>query len=129
MYSTPRDYARFLVGLMKRQGVDKNLAAERMRVQTDRKAELCPPRSPGICADEAGMGLGWEVFRFGDRTYLMHTGMDKGTFTLGYFEASTGSGTVVFTNSSNGPQAVLPILDAIGRDREFVELLRRLAGQ
>ena len=129
MYSTPHDHARLLVGLMKRQGIDKALAAEGMRVQTDRKAELCPPQSPRICADEAGMGLGGEVFRFGERTYLMHTGMDQGTFTLGYFEPSTGSGTAIFTNSSNGPQAVLPILDAIGRDREFVDFLRLLAGQ
>lgn len=129
VHSTPRDYARFMIGLMKRQGVDTTIAAERARVQTDRKAELCPPERTGVCADDVGFGLGWEVFRFGERTYLMHTGMDQGTFTLGYFEASTGSGTIIFTNSSNGPQAVLPILDAIGRDQEFVEFLRRLAGQ
>ena len=47
--------------------------------------------------------------------------------TLTY--SSSGSGTIIFTNSSHGPQAVLPILDAIDRDREFVELLRKLAAQ
>ena len=118
-----------MIGLMKRQGVDARLAAERARIQSDRKDELCPPPRANTCADEAGFGLGWEVFRFGERTYLMHTGMDKGTFTLGYIELSTGSGTVIFTNSSHGAQSALPILDAIGRDREFVELLRTLAEQ
>ncbi len=127
VYSTPRDYARFMIGLMKRDGIDAPLAAERIRIQTDRKTELCPPQVK-TCADEAGFGLGWEVFRFGERTYLMHTGMDQGTFTLGYYEPSTGSGTIIFTNSSNGPQAVLPILDGIGADLEFVGFLRQLAG-
>ena len=127
MHSTPRDYARFMIGVMRRQGVDANLAAERIRIHSEREDELCPPPRAQACADEAGFGLGWEVFRFGERTYLMHTGMDKGTFTLGYIELSTGSGTVIFTNSSNGPQSVLPILDAIGRDREFVDFLRLLA--
>ena len=128
VHSTPRDYARFMIGVMNRQGVDANLAAERIRIHSEREDELCPPPRAQACADEAGFGLGWEVFRFGERTYLMHTGMDKGTFTLGYIELSTGSGTVIFTNSSNGPQSVLPILDAIGRDREFVDFLRLLAG-
>ncbi len=127
-HSTPRDYARFMIGVMKRQGVDAGLAAERARIQSDRKGELCPAPRAKTCAEEAGFGLGWEVFRFGDRTYLMHTGMDTGTFTLGYLELSTGSGTVIFTNSSHGAQSVLPILDAIGRDREFVDFLRLLAG-
>lgn len=128
LYSTPRDYARFLIGLMRQDGIDDALAAERIRIQTDRKATLCPPTQVKTCADEAGMGLGWEVFRFGEDRFLMHTGADEGTFTLGYFNPATGSGTVIFTNSSNGAQAVLPILDAIGQDREFVEFLRMLAG-
>lgn len=128
MHSTPRDYARFMIGVVKRQGIDATLAAERIRIHSDREDELCPPPRAQACADEAGFGLGWEVFRFGERTYLMHTGMDKGTFTLGYIELSTGSGTVIFTNSSNGAQSVLPILDAIGRDTEFVDFLRLLAG-
>ena len=128
VWSTPRDYARFLVSLMRRQRVPASLVAERMRIQTDRKAELCASPKVTHCPDEAGIGLGWEVFRFGTHRYLMHTGMDAGTFTLGYFSPDTGRGTVIFTNSSHGPQAVLPILDAIGEDREFVEFLRALAG-
>ena len=127
-YSTPRDYARFVAALMRGQGLPKALVEERLRVQTDRMAELCAPPKATQCPDEAGIGLGWEVYRFGKRRYLMHTGMDEGTFTLGYFSPDTGRGTVIFTNSSHGPKAVLPILDAIGEDREFVEFLRILAG-
>lgn len=128
VWSTPRDYARFLIALMRRQGMPASLAEERMRIQTDRRTELCASPRVTRCPDDAGFGLGWEVFRFGKRRYLMHTGMDAGTFTLGYFSPDTGRGTVIFTNSRHGPQAVLPILDAIGEDRKFVAFLRALAG-
>ncbi len=128
VFSTPRDYARFVIGLIERQGVDAALASERSRIQTDRRAELCAPPRDATCPDEVGFGLGWEAFRFGEQRYLMHTGMDEGTFTLGYFSPDTRSGTLIFTNSSNGPQAVLPILDAIGEDKAFVAWLRQFAG-
>lgn len=128
VFSTPQDYARFVIGLIDRQGVDTALADERARIQTDRRAELCAAPREATCPDEVGFGLGWETFRFGEHRYLMHTGMDEGTFTLGYFSPDTRSGTLIFTNSSNGPQAVLPILDAIGEDTDFVEWLRQFAG-
>lgn len=128
LYSTPADYARFMVSLHARQGVDESLAMERARIQVSRQAELCTPARASGCPLDVGFGLGWEVFRFRDNTYLMHTGMDDGTFSLGYFSPTTGSGTIIFTSSQNGAQLVLPILDEIGEDKDFVEFLRRLAG-
>ncbi len=128
VFSTPRDYARFLIGLVERQGIDAATAAERVRIQTDRRAELCAPPREATCPDEVGFGLGWESFLIEGRRYLMHTGMDEGTFTLGYVSPDAREGTVIFTNSRNGPQAVLPILDAIGRDPAFVDWLRTFAG-
>lgn len=127
IYSTAADYAKFIVSLIQHEGIDDALAGERQRIQTDRKTELCPPTRQIVCPDGVGMGLGWEVFQFGTETLLMHTGMDNGVFTLGYFNPGTRSGTVIFTNSANGPQIVLPILDLIGRDPEFVAFLRELA--
>jgi len=58
----------------------------------------------------------------------MHTGMDEGVFTLAYVNLAHGNGTVLFTNSANGPQIVLPLLERIGEDRAFVAFLRRTAG-
>ncbi len=128
VFSTPRDYARFLIGLIERQSIDDAIAGERVRIQTDRRAELCAPPREATCPDEVGFGLGWESFLIDGRRYLMHTGMDEGTFTLGYVSPDAREGTVIFTNSRNGPQAVLPILDAIGRDPAFVDWLRTFAG-
>ncbi|WP_052108092.1 serine hydrolase [Aerolutibacter daejeonensis] len=127
LYTTPADYAKFIVSLIRHEGVDEAIANERKRIHTDRTAELCPPARKAVCPEAAGFGLGWEVFRFDDATYLMHTGMDNGVFTLGYFDPESGSGTVIFTNSANGPQVVLPILDVIGRDEKLVAFLREIA--
>lgn len=126
VYSTPSDYATFLVGVMHGDGVTPALAAERARVQASRMRELCPTPAAD-CPSDAGFGLGWEVYRYGESRVLMHTGMDDGVFTLAYFGPGRGSGLVLFTNGANGPQLVMPILDRLARDRDFVETLRRQA--
>lgn len=128
VFSTARDYARFLVALMQEQALTPALAGERARIQSDRRADFCKPPVEHDCPQEMGFGLGWESFLIDGRRYLLHTGMDEGTFTLAYFSPDSGNGTVIFTNSSNGPQAVLPLLDLIGKEAAFVALLRRMAG-
>ncbi|HEU4663197.1 MAG TPA: serine hydrolase [Dokdonella sp.] len=126
VYSTPSDYAAFIVAVMHGDGVTPALAAERARVQASRMRELCPAPAPD-CPSDAGFGLGWEVYRYGEARVLMHTGMDDGVFTLAYFSPDRGSGLVLFTNGANGPQLVMPILGRLGRDRDFVATLRRQA--
>lgn len=128
VFSTPRDYARFLIALMQGQALTPALLAERVRIQSDQRAEFCAPPRKGDCPQEMGFGLGWQSFLIDGRRYLMHTGKDDGTFTLAYFSPDSGDGTVIFTNSSNGAQTVLPILDLIGKDAGFVALLRQMAG-
>ena len=55
-------------------------------VLTDRKAELCVGKLAKVCPDEVGFGPGWEVVKTHGKTFLMHTGLDEGVFTLGYFD-------------------------------------------
>ena len=124
LYTTPADYARFLLSLMAHQGVDAVLADERARIQASRLDTLCPPPRDPACPRDAGFGLGWEVYAFAHDTYLMHTGMDDGTFAIGYYNPGTRSATVIFTPSQNGVQLVFPILDAIGEDAAMVDFLR-----
>lgn len=128
VYTTPTDYAKFIVRVMHEDGVSSAIAKEQRRIQASRKADECPDASAKTCPDDLGFGLGWEVLRFHDATYLMHTGKDDGVFTLGYFNATTRDATIIFTNGENGANLVLPILDRIGRDRELVEWLRSKAG-
>ncbi len=87
---------------------------------------MCPPSRQATCPEAVGIGLSWEVYRFGEETFLMHTGVDNGVFTFGYFNPESGGGTVIFTNSANGAQMVLPVLDLVARDPKFVAFLREL---
>jgi CubicO group peptidase (beta-lactamase class C family) len=128
LYTTPTDYAKFMLSVLGKEGVTPAVAAERSRIQISRKRDECAKLKPEICPDDLGFGLGWEVFRFRDATYLMHTGKDDGLFTLGYLDITHGSGTIIFTSGENGASLVLPILDDIGAEREFVDLLRAQGG-
>ena len=124
LISTPRDYARFVVGMLQKRGVTPDLYLEREKLQTDRRTQTCLGDEPG-CAAEDGFGLGWETFLIGGRRFLMHTGMDDGTFTFVYLEPKNGTGLVMFTNSTNGWMAVLPVLELTGADPGFIDHLRR----
>lgn len=126
VYSTPRDYARFMIALMNDQGLTPALARERRTIQLDRRDAVCEGGRARTCPTAVGPGLGWDVTRFGDRTFMMHTGADRGEFTFGYFSPTTREGVVIFTNSARGGVAVLPILDLLGVDADF---LRYLHGQ
>ncbi len=127
-YSTPSDYALFVTNVMQELLSSSPLSKERAMVQTDRKPETCKSLPQRLCPDAIGMTLGWELYVIGSVRYFMHTGADDGTFTFAYFSPDNKSGAVIFTNSSNGAQAVLPILREIGKDRQFIELLSALPG-
>jgi len=128
LYTTPSDYAKFMLRVMREDGLSPAIAKEQRRIQASRKADECPPEKAKPCPDDLGFGLGWEIFKFADATYLMHTGKDDGVFTLGYINATKHDATVIFTNGDNGAKLVLPILDRIGIDREFVDMLRSQSG-
>lgn len=127
VFSTPGDYAQFMLGVMNGRGLSAALREQRSSVFAQRKAELCSKLAKEDCPAEAGMGLGWESFLIGGKRYLMHTGADEGTFTFGYFSPDTRSGLVIFSNSSNGARAVLALLGLLGKDRDFVDFLQRWA--
>jgi CubicO group peptidase (beta-lactamase class C family) len=126
VYSTPRDYARFMISVMNDRGLPPALARDRRTVQLDRREEVCAGGKAASCPSAVGPGLGWEVCVFGDRTFLMHTGQDSGEFTFGYFSPTTREGAIIFTNSAQGWRMVLPVLDQMGTDPDF---LRYLHGQ
>lgn len=126
VYSTPRDYARFMIALMNDQGLTPTLARERRTIHLDRHDAVCEGGKARTCPSAVGPGLGWDVTLFGERTFMMHTGADRGEFTFGYFSPTTREGVVIFTNSARGGEVVLPILDLLGVDAGF---LRYLHGQ
>lgn len=123
------DYATFPISLMRRDALTPDLIAARARVQADQLNQMCDGIPASICPESAGPALGWTLFVIGGVPYYMHTGSDTDGFSLAYWSPSTGSGTVILTNSENGNRAVLPVLDLIGANPEFVALLREQASR
>jgi CubicO group peptidase (beta-lactamase class C family) len=111
--TTIDDYARFVVSVMRDEGVDAGLAAQRMQstrnlATQEQLVELCAKAgiAGGHCRGSGGMGLGWEVLELDGRTIIDHSGSDWGVRTLAFFDPERRTGVVVFTNGDNG-QAVI----------------------
>lgn len=129
VYTTPTDYARFLQAAMSGKGLSKPVLAEQRRIQTGDKGTQCPPAIKAVCPARSGFGLGWQLFEFGVKTVMMHTGNDEGEFTLAYAIPSTGEAAVLMTNAGHGARAIVPLIDTLGMDPEFSAYLKGLASQ
>ena len=122
VYTTIGDYARFVVSVMKHQGLDAGLTLERRTPHFDNTKKECG--AVPACPDMIGPGLGWETIRVGNQVYMMHTGKDAGVSTFVYWNPDSKSGAVILTNSDNGDKIRLAVLDALAQDKPFVAMLR-----
>lgn len=129
VYTTPTDYARFLQAAMSGRGLSKDILAEQRRIQTGDKGTQCPPAIKATCPARSGFGLGWQLFEFGAKTVMMHTGNDEGEFTFAYAIPSTGEAVVIMTNAGQGAKAVIPLIDSLNMDPDFSAYLKGLASQ
>lgn len=123
VYTTPTQYASFVESLMSGESDTPSIRKLRESVLTDRKAEMCVGKMAKICPDEVGFGPGWEVIKTRGKTFLMHTGIDEGVFTLGFFDPGSRAGVILFTNSTNGPRVILPVLKMLNADPDFISYL------
>ena len=129
VYTTPTDYARFLQAAMSGKGLTKGVLAQQRQIQTGDKGTQCPPAIKAVCPARSGFGLGWQLFEFGPKTVMMHTGNDEGEFTIAYAIPSTGEAVVIMTNAGHGAKAVVPLIDTLNMDPEFSAYLKGLATQ
>jgi CubicO group peptidase (beta-lactamase class C family) len=123
VYSTPSDYSRFLIGVMNGTGLTRAIQAERSKMQVNHDFKPCTTASAIGCPDEVGFGLGWEVIKVKDKTFWMHTGRDPGVFTVGLFDPVARTGTIIFTNSENGAEVVVPLLHLLRADPVLIAFL------
>ncbi len=128
MYTTASDYARFMIAVMNRTGLSRDIAAQRESVQASTWQKNCAGAKPGGCPPELGFGLGWEVLKFPHATILWHTGADRGEFTAAFFSPQTRDGAVVLTNAKQGFSILLDVLERVGADPVFVAALRAQSG-
>lgn len=129
LLTTAADYARFVVSVMRDDGVRPALAAQRRQVQADRRDSTCAGVPAALCPDRAGFTLGWELFDIGGALYYLHTGADQDAFAFVYWSPATLGGAVILTNSPDGYRVVLPVLEAVGADATFVAMLQAQASR
>jgi CubicO group peptidase (beta-lactamase class C family) len=110
VYTTIGDYAAFLVSVMNRKGLSAEIAGQResMHVANPGTTADCDAQHVTYCPERSGMGLGWEVLEFSDEKVLLHTGGDAGEQAIAFYFAARRDGAVMFTNGSDGFQAMLP---------------------
>jgi CubicO group peptidase (beta-lactamase class C family) len=123
VYTTAQDYALLLQAVIENRGITPEVARERDRIQISLKQQLCPQVPAGLCPDELGSGLSWQILRFKDATVLMHTGHDPGLYTFAYVSPDRRSGAVILTNGENGRRIVPPILRDLDAPAAFTEVM------
>jgi CubicO group peptidase (beta-lactamase class C family) len=117
--TTIGDYAKFVVSVMRDEGLTEAIAAERAIITRDMvKPEdlekICREAGElGQCTVMAGMGLGWEVEIANGVKILDHDGSDWGVKTSAMFVPSQGVGVVVFTNGENGTQVIRNVVKVL----------------
>ena len=124
VYTTPRDYARFMLAVLRDTGLSPALAEQRSASQVSLMDIACSGKHADSCPPHVGFGLGWQLMQFRTGPVLMHTGKDEGLFTFVYLDRARRNGTVIFTNSDVGFKMVLPILELTRTDPEFLRFLR-----
>jgi CubicO group peptidase (beta-lactamase class C family) len=120
LYTTAGDYARFLVGVMSRDGLPAAYAAQRdsAHVANERANTSCDA-AKGIPCPRVGMGLGWEILQFPGETVRMHTGSDWGESTMALYFAESRDGAVILTNGANGMKVMLAAIDLLFPDSQL----------
>ena len=106
LITTAGDYARFVVSVLRGEGLTVRLAAERLRPvsgpQPDWTCEAAPVTA---CPRSLKVVLGWRRLEFADGPVFMHTGSNDrpgGERTLAYFDPGRRRGVVILTSGADG---------------------------
>jgi CubicO group peptidase (beta-lactamase class C family) len=121
LFVTTNDYAKFMIAIVKNDGLNSAIATERMRKHVEIPApSTCQPSSEKLkvigCPDITEFGLGWITYRFGERKILSNSGNDWGEFAIVYIEPATGDGMVIFVNGGNGVPVAMDAMALLDPD-------------
>lgn len=116
LHTTPLDYARFVIAVMRRTGLKSATARAMLSAQAriDESCFTCLTPGSRRISPALTWGLGWGLERTARGAAFFHWGENNAefqNFALGYGD---GDGVVVFTNSGNGfsimPEVVAAVL-------------------
>lgn len=110
IYTTVGDYAAFVAGVARGDGLSAALRAERLRPQVAMPG--CAKPVAG-CPDSIAMGLGWQVLRFGKRRLALHEGGDPGVSAIAYFDADSRDGALFFLSGEGDAPLVMRVIEVV----------------
>lgn len=110
IYTTVGDYAAFVAGVARGDGLSAKLKEERLRPQVAMPGCVKPVAG---CPDSVAMGLGWQVMRFGKRRMVLHDGGDPGVSAIAYFDADSRDGALVFLSGEGDAPLAMRVIEAI----------------
>ncbi len=127
LITTAGDYARFVISVMRGEGLTRSLAAERLQpVKGPQPARPCELENVRACPRASSIVFGWIRLDFDDGAVFMHTGSNGrpgGERTLAYFDPARRSGVVVLTSGAGGEQLyreIAQILDPESRMADYL---------
>ncbi|GAA4271196.1 serine hydrolase domain-containing protein [Aquimarina gracilis] len=120
---TTQDYAKFVVSILNNNRVSSQLRKEQFTISLN-QFEHCRKSSttPDACPKNLGFGLGWYIYDFKNERVIGHTGANAAERTLAVFSPDTKKGLVVMSNGSNGNHILFKIADAIGINKNFIDI-------
>ena len=129
MVTTVEDYTRFMIAVMKGEGISKSMQKGRFTIQTstaDDEILSCKLEDPRKCPTAQGYGLGWEIFEFGDAKIVSHGGSDWSERAMVYFDVHTLDGVVLFINghADTSTEALIDGLYALDDGSKIAMLYR-----
>jgi CubicO group peptidase (beta-lactamase class C family) len=115
LHTTPLDYARFMIAIMKGSDLRSATVTAMLSTQSqvDPECVMCLTKTSGRLSQSLSWGLGWAVERSARGTAFWHWGENNGefqNFAMGYLD---GDGIVIFTNSGNGFSIMPEIVEAV----------------
>lgn len=110
IYTSVADYAAFVAGVARGDGLSARLKAERFRPQVAMPGCARPVAG---CPDSVAMGLGWQIWRFGTRRLVLHDGGDPGVSAIAYFDPDTRDGALVFLSGEGDAPLAMRVIEAV----------------
>ncbi|HET7231820.1 MAG TPA: serine hydrolase domain-containing protein [Longimicrobium sp.] len=125
LYTTIGDYAAFLAGVMKHDGLPARLVAQRDSIHAldTGPGAQCDRQKVARCPGRIGYGLGWSVMEYADGPVLWHTGSDWGEKAMVFYFPARSEGVVMLTNGANGFQVMIEAGIVLAGNTAFAEYL------
>lgn len=125
IYTTIGDYAAFLVGVMRHDGLPARYVAQRdsLHALDLSPASACDRAKVARCPGRIGYALGWSVMEYADGPLLWHTGADWGEKSMVFYFPARREGVVMLTNGANGFKVMIEAGIVLAGDSPFAEFL------